>query len=970
MASSEEDPLKQTGQGLSDPIPTDAAQSSSSLATGQADHASPPNATEKARELTDLTLDFLSTASNETLGACAVGLCATTYFILGRVGLVLIGAVGGVVLHATWEGTSANTQDGLHMTSERRKRKELGLEVARRTMDWREAEKSSIREDSLTDRQSEDTAQPSELDHSNFKPATKSALTSLTDAIIRDYVKKRPTDTFLDFLTNSSSMVIVFLNELSSALMTTEATGLTSAAAVHRYLQKEPGSNLANVLSSEQQALKLTLVSDDILQRFLDSAAYKCEPVKTFLQRILSSVVLEMTIKNCSRPEWINGWIVYLLEDGESEILNVIDSDVESVNRTAAGLKEGATKTSSGTESLRVDSSHQRRISKAEQAMEEAMLEAKRLNEMIAQDEARKTSSQKSPIENDDSISTTTTENGVVTPTSSESDRFGPGEKSTDSSQILGESLEAGVSQTPSSHNPRPFTSFDQLVAHEQSSAPPPPNSLDPSLAPVLTLHKASVTILDDGAADDKAIIRSKPIVEYLLQIEPASSKFPGWMIMRKYSDFESLHEVLRRISIVSGVTAFTEKHSTLPTWKGQSKSYLRQNLDRYLQSALQYEALAECEGMKRFLEKDTGLQKVTGNKSAFGFKGPAALENVGKGVLDVLGSAPKGIAGGGKAVLGGMQGVFGAVGVGGTRKPAPSPARSRTSVSVESLHGTGSLGDRTSQDSNSITGQADIEKPPLPQRPHRNSSVAISQPPVIASENGKSQESLHLPPPPSSMPEDYETSMPITEPQESLFRGEAAAPANTTESNLKPKIEDKPRETTPLEDRSRPPLTESETRVAVELFFAVINELYTLSSAWNIRLAMLNAAKTFLLRPGNPNLEAIRLLIQDDVINANFASDEGLAHHLKKLRENSLPTEDELKAWPPEPSTEEKEALRMKARKLLVERGMPQALTSVMGTVASGEALGRVFDCLQVQEVSRGLIFALLLQGIKAVTQ
>lgn len=766
-------------------------------------------------------------------------------------------------------------------------------------------------------------------------------------------------------------MIIVFLNELSSALMTTEATGLMPEAAVHRYLQNEPGSNLANVLSSEQQALKLTLVSDDIFQRFLDSTAYKCEPVKAFLQQILSKVVLEMTIRNCSRPEWINGWIVYLLEDGEPEILNVIDSDVASVGRKAAGPKEGATKTSSGTETLRADSSHQRRISKAEQAMEEAMLEAKRLNEMIAQDEARKASSQKSLIENDDSMSTTTTENGVVTPTSSESDRLGLGEKSTDSSQILGESAEAGVSQTPSSQNPRPFTSFDQLVAHEQSSVPPPPHPLDPSLAPVLTLHQASVSILDDGAADDKAIIRSKPIVEYLLQIEPASSKFPGWMIMRKYSDFESLHEILRRISIISGVTAFTEKHSTLPTWKGQSKSYLRQNLERYLQSALYYEALAESEGMKRFLEKDTGLQKVTGNKSAFGFKGPVALESVGKGVLDVLGSAPKGIAGGGKAVLGGMQGVFGVVGVGGTKKPAPSPARSRTSVSVESLHRSGSFGDRTSQDSNSITGQADMEKPPLPQRPHRNSAVAISQPSVIASEIGRSQESLHLPPPPSSMPEDYEiTETQKTEPQESLPRRETAAPASITEPTLEAKIEGNPRVTTSLEDRSRPPLTEAETRVAVELFFAVINELYTLSSAWNIRLAMLNAAKTFLLRPGNPNLEAIRLLIQDDVINANFASDEGLAHHLKKLRENSLPTEEELKAWPPEPSSEEKEALRVKARKLLVERGMPQALTSVMGTVASGEALGRVFDCLQVQEVSRGLVFALLLQGIKAATQ
>src|SRR5277367_4066951 len=56
---------------------------------------------EKLRDLTNATLNFLSTASNETLGAFVVGLAASTYLVLGRLGLVLIGAVGGVILHAT-----------------------------------------------------------------------------------------------------------------------------------------------------------------------------------------------------------------------------------------------------------------------------------------------------------------------------------------------------------------------------------------------------------------------------------------------------------------------------------------------------------------------------------------------------------------------------------------------------------------------------------------------------------------------------------------------------------------------------------------------------------------------------------------------------------------------------------------------------------------------------------------------------
>lgn len=766
-------------------------------------------------------------------------------------------------------------------------------------------------------------------------------------------------------------MVIVFLNELSAALMTTEATGLVPEAAVKRYLEDEPTSNLANVLNSEQQGLKLNLVSEDILHRFLDPAAYHFEPAKTFLREMLSKVVLEITIRSCSKPEWINGWIVYLLEDGEPEILNMIDSDVGKVSKVASELESSAIEMTTRWNPSKADLGHHRRASKAEQAMEEAMLEAKRLSEMIAQDEARKSDLQKPTGESEDSASTATTENGVATPTSSESDRFAVGDKSLGSSQVLGGSTDAIASMPPMQAS-RPFTDFDQLISLEPLEASTSPSPGDPSVAPVLTLHRASVSVLDDGASDDRAILRNKPTTEYLLQVEPASSRFPGWMIVRKYPDFETLHEVLRRISVISGVAGFTEKHSTLPSWRGQSKSFLRQNLERYLQNALQFEALAESEGMKRFLEKDAGLQKLTANKSAFGFKGPTSLENVSKGVLDVLGSAPKGIAGGGKAVLGGMQGVFGAVGVGGPRKPVPNPSRSRTIVSVEGSQGNKSqLAENGSRGIGLSSGLTEEGRPAQPQHPNRtDSSSATRQSSVIAPKISQSQESLHLPPPPSSMPEDYETSIPELEPRGAQQGIQTEPLSQNVESVIKPPTEDQRRETKSIESRDHPPLTEAETRVAVELFFAVVNELYTLSSAWNIRLAMLNAAKTFLLRPGNPNLEAIRLLIQDDVITANFTTDDGLAHHLKKLRENSLPTEEELKVWPPEPSAEEKEKLRQKARKLLVEKGMPQALTSVMGAVASGEALGRVFDCLQIPEVSRGLMFALLLQAIKAVTQ
>jgi len=244
----------------------------------------------------------------------------------------------------------------------------------------------------------------------------------------------------------------------------------------------------------------------------------------------------------------------------------------------------------------------------------------------------------------------------------------------------------------------------------------------------------------------------------------------------------------------------------------------------------------------------------------------------------------------------------------------------------------------------------------------------------------------MNLPPMPSEIEDDYNTAPSRT----SLDPFHARNASRTSLSSLAPSSNDTIPPVPPLPRRasatslaastttspSKParqpkthtPLSESETTVLIELFFAVINELYTLSSAWTLRRTLLNAAKTFLLRPGNPQLASITTLFQTTLDSST--SDEGIAQQLRKMRENALPTEDELRKWPKEPSDEEKERLRAKARRLLVERGMPSALTSVMGQAASGEALGRVFDCLQEPRVARGVMFGVTLQAIRAITQ
>ena len=135
---------------------------------------------------TDLVLEFLANASNETLASCLVGLGAVTYFILGRLGLVLIGAVGGVVLHATWEYHGQGHETS--RAAELKRRREVGLDVVSRVLDWRHSEDNGQDRVASAEAAVELSSQ-SLADYSDFKPATRAALENVTDAIVQDYVK-------------------------------------------------------------------------------------------------------------------------------------------------------------------------------------------------------------------------------------------------------------------------------------------------------------------------------------------------------------------------------------------------------------------------------------------------------------------------------------------------------------------------------------------------------------------------------------------------------------------------------------------------------------------------------------------------------------------------------------------------------------------------------------------------------------
>ncbi|KAF2859518.1 hypothetical protein K470DRAFT_219075 [Piedraia hortae CBS 480.64] len=829
--------------------------------------------------LVDSAMEFLARASNETLGACLVGLGAATYLVLGRVGLVVMGVAGGVVLHATWEGSRGLSP----------KPKESGLQVVTRILDWK-AQQAVDEEDSNSP----------DLTFSAFEPQTGRALDGFTDAVIRDYVKywydplvvdrsfpssckntlvsfllslaghlkrKRAADVFLDFVTNASSLLIVVLNELAAAL---NASPYVSAEeAITHYLEMKPESSLAYLLDEKSQNRKLDEAAESIIQPNLDSKAYNCPPVRIFLKQILAHLVLEYTVDHCSSADFINEWIVYGLEQSETtkEVMEIVDA---SVGQPEKAPKKG-------------------QMSRAEEAMDEAMREAQRLTQLMLEEDQKRASLE------DVSLSTTP----ASTRASSEKDR----------------------PETPMSQ----FTSFDQIVTQTPKAQ--------------LTLHNANISIFDDSAPGERTSLKAKPNTDYLVQIEPANADFSGWMIARKYADFETLHEVLRRISAVAGVPHFTQAHSELPKWRTHTKASLRSELERYLTDAVRFQPLAESEGMKRFLERDRGLPKSSsdGNKG-FGWPAPDAFGKFGGDMMNVLTKAPK-------QVVGGVGGLL-------ARTPwnaSPSPTR------ID--NGQGEAVSQSSAQKNDSNSQRDSVSQSSPQKD--------SLPPreiVTAKDNELapriSRESVRTN---NAYSSDKEAATPsCTASVVDLPYGMNGVDTSeeTTEAHV-------------AKDETKKPLTYSETAVVVELLFAMITELYTLSSAWQIRRTLLVAAKNYLLRPGNPQLTAIMSMLQTDLLDKNL-SDEGIAARIAQLRSNVCPTSEEREACSkqyPDKTAEQKEELRIHARKLLVTKGMPLALQSVMGAAASGEAMGKVFDCLQIPAISKGLVFGLLLQALRIVT-
>ena len=435
----------------------------------------------------------------------------------------------------------------------------------------------------------------------------------------------------------------------------------------------------------------------------------------------------------------------------------------------------------------------------------------------------------------------------------------------------------------------------------------------------------------------------------------------PGWVAIKQFTEFESLHDVLRRIANVGGIRSFPTE---LPEWKGKMHQQLADDLENYLKMALSVKQLADCEAMKRFFGKEI-TDHSAGKKKAW-----PPLKGVG-GVRDAVVSSAEG-----SQKL--LAAAWATTGINKKRSSTPTgQEKPKPEITVKdikddtqtleedtayhpplfsdsmSVSGSGTMnsfngddGLERSSTSSSLNGYTFIGEG---ERSNSASTTSFDTPNRL-----ESRTPLETMEPESSTPLGIRESDPMVEPLST------SAPITKSPSPAIPPLPERPTKPA-VSKQPAPELSLNDAQQILDIGFSILSELYALSPrTWMIRKSLLNLLKSLLISNGRTYIETIRTMIQEDLINKCLTSDDWLANQVKAVTGSMWPTAP----WPP---TDE-EANRIHAKELFMTKMLPETMRGLMGGVATTQALEIVFEALQDQRVAKGILVALMCDVIRAL--
>jgi len=767
---------------------------------------------------------------------------------------------------------------------------------------------------------------------------------------------------------SSSSTLIVFFRELRAASVETE-----SATGISEYIRNNPDSALAQMVDEKFQQEKLRHLATRLLTLFAKKTDRDCEAGMLFAREMLAMQVLNLTATSCSTSSYINWYIVETFKEVQDQ----------------GGLLGKDT-----------------RAKEAEEAMRRAAAEAAEMTRML-EAERNDEYSQATQVE-------MSTPHLRAEPTPKTT--FGSLLQDPDILPRNPEQVDA-ILQQPGVLPPPDRIDEVEAIVRASSEAPASPSSMHPSESarlsstslhyeepPQETLQGAKISLMDlSSDAGTGKSIRQKSTLSYMITIELVGGRVPGWVAIKQFSDFESLHDVLRRLANVSGLRSFP---SELPEWKGKLHQPLADELEQYLKAALAQKQLADSEAMKRFFGKEINDISL-GKKKAW-----PPLKGVGEGMRGAMLSSAEG-----SQKL--LAAAWATTGINKKRSSTPigtpqaqteatlkdimkPPAESKIKATVtddtptpeeedtayhsplfresgtflNQINSTQGSGLDRSSTSSSLNGYTFIGEGDVSNSGSSSSLNVVegtqSREPVENAQPDTPRVSQTFSPSP---PESIEISIPKapsplpplparrTEPQAKTTPQPPPLPARHTERQAKttpqppPLPERPPRPSKP----TAPELSANDAQQILDIGFTVLSEFYALSPrTWLIRKSLLNLLKSLLISNGLTYIETIRSMIQEDLIKNCLTSDDWIAGQIKAVTDSMWPPTP----WPPM----DDEAYKVQAQELFINKMLPETMRGLMGGAATSQALEVVFEALQDQRVAKGILVALMCDVIRAL--
>ncbi|KTW30056.1 uncharacterized protein T551_02000 [Pneumocystis jirovecii RU7] len=726
----------------------------------------------------------------------------------------------------------------------------------------------------------------------SFPTACRMLFDHFSLSFYQHLASKSSYDIMMLFFIQCSNTIIVALRELRSALsFSTDDHNIISV--ISAYVAQNPGSALSRLLDQPLQRERFRFESENLMKFLGKKEDLDCSILRTLMREMFTVQIFENVVDICSSADFINEWIIYLYDNEKSHETNEEQSQKKS---------------------------------EVQLAMEKAMEEAAEMTKLL-QDKAE---NQESPLSEHPSPIMF---NEVITPEKRDYFRRS-------SVTCFVSPIRSRTSSPDGRHHFKPF-------CHSKSGSPDRSRlglydlkELKPSInAPqdvflekdTSSLSKESLFQADislsyvNSELSPKKIIKSKWSINFLIIVEPAGGQMPGWVIIKKYSDFESLHEVLRRLAAVSGLHSFAKE---LPHWKNISYEDLRISLENYLRKALKSRDLSDSHAMKSFLDKQSKSDGFSGKRKSW-----QQLRTVSDGVRDVI-KAP---ATGGRAIIN----ALGAVG----RKAFVDIPDNIYESEAENPSTDGLEDSPIVNTDNLLFNASKDDEKPLPPRSSFQSQTE---------EKKETKLSTAFP----NIPDNG--SLDLT------FKTETCSEELLLEHD-KNNIDLNDKKESFSHEKSNSNVTKGFSNSDVQLFidinFCILSEFYSLSSkTWSIRRSLLGILRSLLLRNGT-YVDFVKEAIEEKVTNF-FSNEKWISEQINKII---------MEIWSPDPAEnveKDSQKLMLKAKRLFLRKTIPDTLKSLVGGTATKESLEIVFNALQEKEFMRGILSSILSDILQVIFQ